>query len=111
MEIRQTLKQTGQLVNKLEHVLLRGMISKHLETPQLSIKQRIPFLTPEFREFLHPDKMLSRGMYQKEGLQNLLGGDNEAWRAQTPLILKLATVEQLCRELQFEPDATFLNVS
>jgi hypothetical protein len=52
--------------------------------------------------------MLSRALYSAEALRGLLNGSDEDWRTRSSLIVKLATVEELCRELSFEPEEDFL---
>jgi len=60
-------------------------------------------VTREFRDFLTPEKMRSRALYAMPGLKRVLSGLDDAWAARSGLILRIATVEQLCRELRFEP--------
>ena len=52
--------------------------------------------------------MFSRKIYNTEGLTNLLSKDDENWYANESLILKIATIEHLCKELNFTPDRHFL---
>jgi hypothetical protein len=52
--------------------------------------------------------MLSRTLYDAEGLRKVLNGSDDDWQARSSLITRLATVEALCRELDFEPEAKFL---
>jgi hypothetical protein len=54
------------------------------------------------------DRFRSRRMYNKETLAAMLNGTDDAWYANEILMLKIATLELLCRELDFEPDADFL---
>jgi hypothetical protein len=52
--------------------------------------------------------MLSRALYDAESLHEVLGDSSGDRQAHSPLIQKLATVEGLCREAGFEPEADFL---
>jgi len=65
-------------------------------------------LTPEFRDFLTPEKMRSRGLYAMPGLRRVLAGSDDEWAARGGLIQRIATVEQVCRELRFEPGPELL---
>jgi hypothetical protein len=82
---------------------------KEPEKPPVSLvtTATLPYLTPEFRGFLDPETMYSRALYNAGGLRSVLSGDDEQWRTKTPLIVKIAQVEQLCRELDFKPEADF----
>ena len=63
---------------------------------------------PEFRDFLTPEKMRSRGLYAMPGLRRVLAGSDDEWAARGGLIQRIATVEQVCRELRFEPGPELL---
>jgi hypothetical protein len=91
----------------VERKLLRGCISRRLPTKVVVTRGSIPFLTREFKEFLDPETMFSRAIYNVNGLRMVLSGNDADWRARGPLIVKLATIEQLCHELEFEPDPDF----
>jgi hypothetical protein len=67
-----------------------------------------PFLTPEFREFTNPKRMLSRRLYDAAPLEAMMTMDDDAILAMDGLLPRIATVETLCRELEFEPDASWL---
>ena len=103
----QSAKRSVHLVKKLDRIWLKGT-NKHRASSTSVTKQQIPFLTHELRELLAPKTMLSRALYDAESLQVVLGGSDEDRLAHSQLIQKLATVEGLCRELGFEPEANFL---
>jgi hypothetical protein len=101
--------QSGaHLANKFDRALLKGALSRRLSSSTPVPQERVPFLTHEFREFLTPETMLSRALYSPEGLRRVLSGSDEDWQTRSSLIVKLATVEELCRELGFEPERDFL---
>ena len=68
---------------------------------------RVPVFTPEFRQFLDPETMSSRALYAPDGLRHTLSGDDTEWYSRIFLIVGLAQVEQLCRELDFCPEPDF----
>jgi hypothetical protein len=103
----QSAKRSVHLVKKLDRIWLKGT-NKHRASSTSVTKQQMPFLTHELRELLAPKTMLSRALHDAESLQVVLGGSDEDRRAHSQLIQKLATVEGLCRELGFEPEANFL---
>lgn len=108
LQARQLLRQSGHLASKLDRVLLKGRLSRPVFRGHRPEPPRKPFLTDEFRAFLDPRTMLSRRIYVAEGLQRVLGGSAEDWHSRSSLILRIANVEQLCRELDFQPDPDFL---
>jgi hypothetical protein len=69
------------------------------------------FLMHQAERLLAPKSMLSRALYTTEGLHRMLGGSDEERQARYPLIMRLATVEALCRELSFEPEEDFLSTA
>ena len=89
-------------------MLTQGRLTRGV-APRRGSRPRKPYLTEEFRSLLEPPGMLSRGIYDPAGLADLLGGPPERWYAHESLILRVATVEQLCRELELEPDSHFLS--
>jgi hypothetical protein len=103
----QSAKRGVHLAKKLDRIWLKGT-NKHRSSGTSVEKPQIPFLTYELRQFLAPKTMLSRALYDAESLHAVLDGGDEDWQAHSPLIQKLATVEGLCREVGFEPEANFL---
>jgi hypothetical protein len=104
----QSIYRGLHLAKKLDSVLLKGVLTGRRLPNTPVIRERMPFLTREFREFLAPETMLSRALYSPEGLRGILSGSDEDWQTRSSLIIRLATVEQLCRELGFEPERDFL---
>ena len=62
------------------------------------------FLMHQAERLLAPKSMLSRALYTTEGLRRTLGGSDEDRQGRYWVIMRLATVEALCRELSFEPE-------
>jgi hypothetical protein len=104
----QSMRRVSHLAKKLDRVRFGGAFTKHRSSSAPTELGQVPFLTQEFREFLEPESMFSRALYTPEGLRRVLSGSDKDWQMQSPLILKLATIEGLCRELNFEPDGDFL---
>jgi len=105
----QLFKQGYHLFLKLDRVRLGGLFGRVLPAVATDPMVRKPYLTPEFREFLRPDSMMSRGLYRADGLKTLLQGDDGAWYDRERMILRVATIEQICRELDWEPSPQFLS--
>jgi hypothetical protein len=103
----QPFKRLGHLAQKLDHVWLGGVLTARKAPPNAVVP--VPWITEELRSMLSPDTMQSRAIYARDGLRRLLSGDDEAWRAKERLILRVATLEQLCRELDFTPEAGFIH--
>jgi hypothetical protein len=103
-------RYAGRFATAVERRVLRGVFSKREpEKPPVSLEATapLPYLTPEFRALLDPETMRSRGLYAVDGLKRALSGDDNEWRAKTTLIVKLAQVEQLCHELDVQPETDF----
>src|SRR5439155_13681866 len=105
--LRQTLQQWGYLVAKVDSVLGTGRL-RRWAVPTRAPARKYNLLTPEFRDFLTPEKMRSRGLYAMPGLRRVLAGSDDEWAARGGLIQRIATVEQVCRELRFEPGPELL---
>jgi len=87
-------------------VLLRKTPGRHgKQGPPL----RRPWLTDEFREFLTLPAMRSRTLYAAGGLARLLSGTDDDWYSREKWILRVATIEQLCHELDYSPEPGFIN--
>ncbi len=69
------------------------------------------FLIHQAKSLLAPKSMLSRALYTEEALHRMLSGSDEKRQARYRVIMSLATVEALCRELGFEPDEDFLTTA
>ena len=109
----QGAKKSTHLADKLDRILLNSAFTKrlpssftkHLNKRTLGVEKQSVL---GFRELLVPKTMLSRTLYDAEGLRKVLNGSDDDWQARSSLITRLATVEALCRELDFEPEAKFL---
>lgn len=106
-EMRRYARRFATTVKR--RVVQRVLGRQEPEKPPVSLvtTATLPYLTPEFRRFLDPGTMRSRALYTVDGLARVLSGDDDQWRAKTPLIVRLAQVEQLCRELDLKPEADF----
>ena len=100
-QLWQLLKMGYHLGMKLDRVRLGGLLSRVLPAPQSDPVAYKPYRTEEFAAFVDPSQMLSAGLYREEGLRRVLESD-ERWR------VRIATVEQLCRELDVRPQAAEL---
>ena len=107
LHLRQTMRQCGHLVAKVDSVLGTGRL-RRWAVPTRAPARKDHLLTPEFRDFLTPEKMRSRGLYAMPGLRRVLAGSDDEWAARGGLIQRIATVEQVCRELRFEPGPELL---
>jgi hypothetical protein len=107
-QLWQLCKMGYHLMMKLDRVRLGGLLSKLLPPPVSDPVSYKPYRTEEFDRFLEPSSMHSAALYRREELESLLVRDS-SWRARERMILRIATVEQLCRELDFRPDENFLD--
>lgn len=107
-QLYQLLRDGYHLVRKLDRVRMGGVLSRILPAPAEPPAVHKPYLTDEFRAFLDPAKMRSRRLYRRDALSAMLGGSEEHLRVNEPTILRMATLEQVCVELDTELDAGFL---
>jgi hypothetical protein len=108
-QVRQLFRQSVHFAAKLDRVLLKGRVTGWTSRPGEAAAPPKPFLTREFRAFLDPRTMLSRDIYSPAGLDRVLAGPDREWHARSALILRIATIEQLCRELGCQPDPGLLS--
>jgi hypothetical protein len=100
----QVFKQGYHLFLKLDRVRLGGLLGRVLPGIASDPVVRRPYDTDEFRAFLDPSKLRCRALFHPEALRATVEGRDERW------LLRIATIEQVCRELDFEPDPRFLEV-
>jgi hypothetical protein len=100
-----SLRLLGKSVDRR---LLGGCVAERLPPKARVARGNVPFLTQEFRSLLNPETMFSRAIYATDGLRAVLSGSEVDWQTHNSLIVKLATIEELCRELGFKPEADFL---
>ena len=99
---------------RVDRKLFKGFLNKILNFHNTAtydvLGYSIPFLTDEFQNLLDPKTMFSHEIYTENGLNWLLSGNIEDWKSRSIFIVKLATIEELCRELDFKPDRDFMNI-
>ena len=103
----QGCKQATHFAAKLDRVLWKGKYLSRYDVRIPTLPTR-PYLTGEFRQFLNSATMFTRDLYAPEGLQEYLNGSDSQWLAREKIILRLATLEQICREIDFRPEKDFL---
>jgi hypothetical protein len=105
----ETLRYGKRLAKAFERRALKGVFSKRSSTKTITLvtQGRVPLFTSEFRRFLDPRTMYSRALYAPDGLQRVLSGDDAEWSSKVFLIVRLAQMEQLCRELDVRPEPDF----
>jgi hypothetical protein len=103
----QGCRQAGHLAAKVDRTAMKGALFSRW-TGRIPTLPARPYLTEEFRQFLDPATMLTRNLYSREGLRDFLQGPDERWLAREKHVLRMATLEQICRELDFRPEADFL---
>ena len=69
------------------------------------------FLMHQAERLLDPKSMLSRALYTTEELHRMSSGSDVDQQTRYWVIMRLATVEALCRELSFEPEEDFLSTA
>ncbi|MCX7835632.1 MAG: hypothetical protein N2450_06130 [bacterium] len=106
MAINKRLKDAKHFIRKVYRVKLKlysGITpSKHFDT-------FTPCLTTEFTEMMRPSEMLTRNLYKPEFIKEVLEQDLALWKRKAELILRMATIELICREIEDKPDNHFWN--
>jgi hypothetical protein len=101
-------RRIRKIFSRIERTFFKPLAKKKRNIKKKGItKENVPFLTPEFKTFLNPEKMKSRRIYNQRSLYSLLK-DSEDWSKRASIILRIATIEQICSELDFEPASEFL---
>jgi hypothetical protein len=102
-------RYSKRAVKAFERRALKGVFSKRSSTKTITLvtQGRVPLFTDEFRRFLAPESMYSRALYAPDGLRRVLSGDDAEWSSRLFLLVRLAQVEQLCRELDVRPGPDF----
>jgi hypothetical protein len=101
-------RYSRRLAKAVERRVLKKVLNRSPgRTVTLVTQGQVPVFTPEFRRFLDPETMYSRALYASEGLRHVLSGDETEWYSRIFQIVGLAQVEQLCRELDFQPEPNF----
>lgn len=107
-ESKQVINRAQKLFGKLDKMLLgdgyRGIFVKP-KPDQYGSRDRIP---KTFESLLQPGEMRSERLYNSDVLASCFRGPNSSLALPKQLVARMATVELLCRELNFEPDAQFL---
>lgn len=107
-EAYQLVKRLVHLASKIEKVKLKGAFSSKFPKKNGRSPRRIPYLTPEFRKILDPKEMFCRELFVAENLKSLLCASDDKIYANESMILKIATVEMLCRELDIRLEGDLL---
>jgi hypothetical protein len=107
----QSAKRAAHLFDKLDRILLRGTLTKRSPLRRAPLEEPKLFLMRQAERLLSPKSMFSRALYTTEGLHRTLSGSDGDQQARYWVIMRLATVEALCRELGFEPEEDFLTTA
>jgi asparagine synthase len=111
LEAWQSAKRAAHLFDKLDRTLFGGRLAKRSPSRGAALEEHKLFLMHQAERLLAPESMLSRALYTTEGLRRTVGGSDEDRQARYSVIMRLATVEALCRELGFEPEEDFLTTA
>jgi hypothetical protein len=107
----QSAKRAAHLFDKLDRIVLRGTLTKRSPSSRAALEEHKLFLMHQAERLLAPKSMLSCALYTTEGLHRTLGGSDEDRQARYSVIMRLATVEALYRELGFEPEEDFFTTA
>jgi hypothetical protein len=105
-EALQLFKRTHHLFAKVDRVLLGGRLLSRSVTPP-AVPPVPPYVSEHFRDAMRPDAMFSAALYEGEGLGALLSPLWTQGPRKDMHIQRVATVEFLCRELNFRPGKDF----
>lgn len=106
-ECKQLANRARKLTGKIDTMILGGRFTKSLSNAaeeNYGAKHPIP---PLFHNLLDYGRMRSQQLYDPEILRSVVGisRSNVSWPR--TLVERMATVELLCQELEFEPDGEF----
>jgi hypothetical protein len=107
----QSAKRAAHLFDKLDRIVLRGTLTKRSPSRRAALEEHKLFLMDQAERLLAPKSMLSRALYTPEELHRMSSGSDQDRQARYWVIMRLATVEALCREMDFEPEEDFLSTA
>ena len=108
-EAVQLARRAWKLTKHLDRVLLGGtFLGKSKNSQSIPRNARVPFFTPEFQSYIAFDNMMCSAIFNPDCVKNVLHSSGQFMN--NTLILRIATIEQLCRELDFRPDSDFLSI-
>ena len=106
-ESKQVANRARKLFGKLDAMILGGRLTRSLSRPtedEYSAQLPIP---PLFQNLLRPGHMRSAQLYDPETFRSMVEISRSDVSWPRPLVERVATIELLCRELEFEPDGDF----
>ena len=99
-----------QAVRRLRHIVekvVRVATNRNLG-PQRADLALLKFDSPEFRRFVDPKRMVSCNLYNPQSLEELMSSP-ERWKQQKGAVSRIATLEQVCHEIGFQPPVALLD--
>jgi hypothetical protein len=105
LEAYQAFRQTQHALEKIEKVVFRGVLTRG-GAPKAEV--RFPIWTEAFSKMLDTQRMKSAALYNADELANLVSG-RPASGTGAARVLVVATIEELCRELDYEIGADFFD--
>lgn len=104
MAVNKRVKDIKHFIRKVYRVKMK-MYSGI--TPSKLFDAFTPCLTPSFIQMMNPKEMYSRNLYNEGFLKEVLGKDPAQWKSKAELILRMATIELVSREIEDQPDEHF----
>jgi hypothetical protein len=99
----QAIRRFRHMAEKVTRVAINRNVG-----PQRADLAVVKYDSPDFRAFVEPSQMVSRALYRSEPFSQLMTAP-ERWSGQKSMVARMATIEQICREVNCQPSAGLLD--
>jgi hypothetical protein len=104
-EMHQVIGRFRHFADKVDRIVFNARIGQFVSLNQLEPPApEPPFRTKEFWQFMDPALLYSRGLYEPNALARLVHDPSTTLEA----LSRIATLEQVCRDLAIEPTGELL---
>lgn len=108
-EFKQLLNRSRKLLHAVDKAAFSGRFGSTAAIVESNHGSDLAMLVSHLRTIIQSKQMLSAALYKPESLVALAEGTPHVILGNAQLLERILTVELLCRELEFEPGADFLN--
>jgi len=107
-ELKQVRNRSSKLFHAIDKTVFGGRLGGSAPVVESNHGRDLPTLVSHVRSIVQSKKMLSAALYAPASLRAMAEDASHEIFGNAQLLERMLTVELLCRELDFEPDANFL---
>jgi len=108
-ELKQVRNRFHKLFSAVDNAAFGGRLGGKAPVVESNHGRDLATLVSHVRDIVQSNTMLSAALYAPASLHAMAQDSSHEIYENPPLLERMMTVELLCRELDFEPDANFLN--